>query len=136
MTRLGQEGFRIFGRSRWWRSAAWPDPRDPPFLNGVVLAETDHDPASALDRLHRIEAEFGRVRGAANAPRALDLDLIAHGREARGGHLILPHPRAYRRLFVMGPLAEIAPRWVHPTLGRTAAELAATADVGADAAPA
>ena len=71
-----------------------------------------------------------------NAPRTLDLDLIAYGREisaARG--LILPHPRAHDRLFVMGPLAEIAPGWVHPVLGRTAAELVVSATVGRDARP-
>ena len=70
------------------------------------------------------------------SPRTLDLDLIAYGRrviDAPG--LTLPHPRAHERRFVMGPLAEIAPGWVHPTLGRTAAELAAEARVGQDAAP-
>ena len=79
---------------------------------------------------------FGRGRAGPNAPRTLDLDLIAYGRqviEAPG--LILPHPRAAERRFVMGPLAEIAPGWRHPLLNRTAAELAASATVGVDAAP-
>jgi 2-amino-4-hydroxy-6-hydroxymethyldihydropteridine diphosphokinase len=83
-----------------------------------------------------VEAEFGRHRGARNAPRTLDLDLIAFGRrvvEAPG--LTLPHPRAHERRFVMGPLAEIAPAWRHPVTGRTAADLAAAATVGRDAAP-
>lgn len=69
-----------------------------------------------------------------NAPRTLDLDLIAHGRTLSDDPaMILPHPRAHERLFVMGPLAEIAPGWRHPILGATAAELAAAATVGADA---
>ena len=52
-----------------------------------------------------------------------------------GPGLVLPHPRAHERLFVMGPLAEIAPQWRHPVNGRTAAELAASATVGRDATP-
>ena len=72
-----------------------------------------------------------------NAPRTLDLDLIAHGRTILNTpNLILPHRRAYERRFVMGPLAEIAPGWVHPVVGKTAVLLAKAATVGADAEPA
>src|SRR5215469_13405414 len=134
--RLPEAGFTVLAISRWWRSAAWPDPADPPFLNGVVLATTDLEPDQALRALHRIEAAFGRDRKAPNAPRTLDLDLIALGRAVlKGPPLTLPHPRAAERLFVMGPLAEVAPEWRHPVLGRTAAELAAEAAVGCDAEP-
>jgi 2-amino-4-hydroxy-6-hydroxymethyldihydropteridine diphosphokinase len=131
-----EEDFRLLGVSRWWRSQAWPNPSDPPFLNGVALAETDLSPSGALAALHRIEARFGRLRSHPNAPRTLDLDLIAHGRTVEeGGALILPHPRAHQRLFVMGPLAEIAPAWRHPVLGLTAGRLAGEAVVGLDAHP-
>lgn len=133
--RLAMSGFNIWARSRWWRSTAWPDPADPPFLNGVVLAETDLGPDMAMDRLHAIEDDFGRMRGAPNAPRTLDLDLIAYGRLIRRVGLILPHPRAHRRRFVVGPLSEIAPDWLHPRLGLTASALLQDADVGADATP-
>ncbi len=86
--------------------------------------------------LGRIEDAFGRTRATRNAPRTLDLDLIAYGREKGDcAGLILPHPRAADRLFVMGPLAEIAPDWLHPTLGDTAAALAKRAAVGRDAHP-
>lgn len=134
--RLAQGGMAVVARSAWWRSAAWPDPSAPDFLNGVVLVETDLPPAVVLDRLHRLEASFGRERTVRNAPRTLDLDLIAHGRNVLGREgLTLPHPRAHERVFVMGPLAQIAPDWIHPVLKRTAAQLLAEADVGKDARP-
>lgn len=134
--RLSEEGFRVRAVSRWWRSAAWPDPRDPPFLNGIVLASTDLEPEQALRALHRIEAAFGRDRQAPNAPRTLDLDLIALGRLVlEGPPLTLPHPRAAERLFVMGPLAELAPGWRHPVTGQTAENLASSATIGQDAVP-
>ncbi|HKP77680.1 MAG TPA: 2-amino-4-hydroxy-6-hydroxymethyldihydropteridine diphosphokinase [Phenylobacterium sp.] len=130
-------GLKILQRSSWWRSAAWPDPRAPEYRNGVALVEASDPPQAMLASLLAVEAELGRRRGQRNAPRTLDLDLIAHGRHVLDTpQLVLPHPRAHDRLFVMGPLAQIAPAWVHPTLGRTAAELAATATVGTDAAPA
>lgn len=133
---LSAEGLKVTRRSRWWRSAAWPDATQPAFLNGVALIETGLGPEAVMARLHAVEARFGRVRHAANAPRTLDLDLVAYGRLAGViGGVVLPHPRAADRRFVMGPLAEIAPEWRHPVLGATARELSARAPVGADASP-
>jgi 2-amino-4-hydroxy-6-hydroxymethyldihydropteridine diphosphokinase len=135
LARFRAEGIDVVARSSWWRSAAWPDPTDPPFLNGVVIVQTAHGPQDLMAVLARIEAAFGRRRGAANAPRTLDLDLIAYGRTTGDlDGLILPHPRAADRLFVMGPLAEIAPGWRHPG-GKTAQALAVRASVGKDATP-
>ena len=129
-------GLRVVRRSGWWRSAAWPDPAAPAYLNAVAMVETPLSPRALLAQLLAIEAKFGRRRTEPNAPRTLDLDLIAYGRQvmAESG-LVVPHPRAHERLFVMGPLAEIAQEWVHPVLGKTAAELAASATVGVDARP-
>lgn len=121
--------------SRWWRSAAWPDPQNPPFYNGVIMARTAMPPAQTMAALHCLEATFGRLRDAPNAPRTLDLDLIAHGQTVQEGALTLPHPRAAERYFVMGPLAEIAPDWLHPVTGERADALAKKASIGRDAAP-
>jgi 2-amino-4-hydroxy-6-hydroxymethyldihydropteridine diphosphokinase len=127
---------RVVLRSGWWRSTAWPDPRAPAYLNGVAIVETQLSPPSLLEQLLAIEAVFGRRRTAPNAPRTLDLDLIAYGRRVIDEPgLVVPHPRAHERLFVMGPLAEIAPDWVHPVLGVTAADLARGARIGAGARP-
>lgn len=137
LKRLEQNGCRIVARSDWWESAAWPNPSDPPFVNGVAVIEIDLGPNALMALLSRIEDQLGRVRTIRNAPRTLDLDLIAYGRiqgDLQG--LLLPHPRAAERLFVMGPLAQIAPHWRHPVTQKTAASLAASATVGRDAHPA
>ena len=135
LARFRAEGIDVVARSSWWHSTAWPDPDDPPFLNGVVIVHTGHGPHELMAALGRIEEVFGRRRDAANAPRTLDLDLIAYGRTTGDlDGLILPHPRAAGRLFVMGPLAEIAPDWRHPG-GETARALAARAPIGKDATP-
>ena len=129
-------GLVVRAQSSWWRSASWPDPTLPDYLNGVAIVETGLDPRATLAALHGLEQRFGRRRDEPNAPRTLDLDLIAHGRTILSvGDLVLPHPRAAERGFVMGPLAEIAPDWVHPLLGRTALALAASATSGTDARP-
>ena len=108
----------------------------PEYRNGVALVEANGGPEAVLEALFSIEARFARERRARNAARTLDLDLIAYGRQVIDAPgLIVPHPRAHERLFVMGPLAEIAPDWRHPVLGETARALAAQATVGADARP-
>ena len=134
LSTFAAHGLNVIARSAWWRSAAWPDPAGPQYRNGVALIETALSPRETLAVLHAIERAFGRVRGETNAPRTLDLDLIAHGRLILDEpSLHLPHPRAHERLFVMGPLAQVAPDWRHPVSGETAALLAATASVGVDA---
>jgi 2-amino-4-hydroxy-6-hydroxymethyldihydropteridine diphosphokinase len=131
-----EEGLELVKRSGWWRSAAWPDPSGPAFLNAVALVRTELEPRAVLDALLRLERRFGRDRSLANAPRTLDLDLIAHGRTVmHEDGLTLPHPRAAERRFVMGPLAEIAPEWRHPGRGGTAERLLAMTSVGLDARP-
>lgn len=137
LARFPAHGLTVLTRSSWWRSAAWPDPSAPGFVNGVALVATELSPAETLAALHAIEREFGRVRAEPNAPRTLDLDLIAHGRTVSDdAALILPHPRAHERLFVMGPLAEIAPDWLHPVSRLVAGRLAMDAPLGRDARPA
>jgi 2-amino-4-hydroxy-6-hydroxymethyldihydropteridine diphosphokinase len=129
-----QAGLPVLARSSWWRSAAWPDPAAPEYRNGIVIVEAHGGPQALLSQLLAIETAFHRSRGAKNAPRTLDLDLVAYGRQVIDAPgLVVPHPRAHERRFVMGPLAEIAPGWVHPVLGKTAAELAASATAGTDA---
>ncbi|HEY4249760.1 MAG TPA: 2-amino-4-hydroxy-6-hydroxymethyldihydropteridine diphosphokinase [Roseomonas sp.] len=112
-------GLRLAAASRWWESDPIPPvPGAPPFINGVARLEGRADPDAVLAALHGIEDRFGRVRPFPNAPRTLDLDLIdAAGLLRDGPGLVLPHPRAHQRAFVLRPLAEVAPDWIHPRLG-------------------
>lgn len=103
--------------SRPWRTPAWPDPAQPPFVNGAARLETDLTASALMQVLHDIESRLGRRRSVRNAPRTLDLDLIDYRgqiNEAGQGAPILPHPRAHARAFVLLPLREIAPYWRHP----------------------
>nr|WP_264185414.1 2-amino-4-hydroxy-6-hydroxymethyldihydropteridine diphosphokinase [Roseicella aerolata] len=121
-------GLRLRALSRWYRTAPVPAmPGAPDFVNGVARLEgAVDDPAHLLAALHAIEDRAGRQRPYPNAPRSLDLDLIDLDGLCRDGpDPILPHPRAHLRRFVLEPLRDVAPHWVHPGLGRTLASLIA-----------
>ncbi|MCI5045787.1 MAG: 2-amino-4-hydroxy-6-hydroxymethyldihydropteridine diphosphokinase [Aquisalinus sp.] len=122
-------------QSNFYKSIAWPDPSDPPYVNAVVtLKDVDLAPHSFLQALHVIEAAFGRRRSEIEryAARSLDLDLIAYHdsiiRPDRTGGLILPHPALPDRSFVLMPMAEILPDWKHPVTGITCGEMIGNID--------
>jgi len=104
-------------------------PSDQPwYFNAVVEVGADLSANQLLAVLHAIESKFGRVRNAANAPRAIDLDLLDfRGEIAAGGRdkATLPHPRLAERAFVLLPLADLAPNWRHPASGKPISELIA-----------
>jgi 2-amino-4-hydroxy-6-hydroxymethyldihydropteridine diphosphokinase len=88
------------------------------FVNAAVLCETALEPQPLLDFLLELEKDFGRVRTVRWGPRTLDLDIIFFGsRQVDLPGLQIPHPRMHERLFVLAPLAEVEPEWVHPALG-------------------
>jgi 2-amino-4-hydroxy-6-hydroxymethyldihydropteridine diphosphokinase len=105
-------------------------PGSPDFLNAVagLFPLPGETPESLLEKLHGLEREFGRrAKVMLNEPRTLDLDLIAFGRETRGTlEIILPHPRAHLRRFVLEPLSEIAPQLILPGQSLPVSELVKT----------
>ncbi len=123
---LAASSIVILKTSSFHETTAWPDPSDPPFINAAASLQTSLQPIALLELLLAIETDFGRVRSHVNAPRPLDLDLLAHGETVlTGERLTLPHPLMARRRFVLQPLAEIAPQWRHPVTGLTPLEMLA-----------
>jgi len=101
----------------------------PNFMNAVVRIDTALSPHALLRRLHMIERAAGRKRGRRWGPRTLDLDLIDYNGQCikqKGlvqKALILPHPGIAQRLFVLEPIAQIAPHWKHPVNHKTAVSM-------------
>ncbi|MGH7198921.1 MAG: 2-amino-4-hydroxy-6-hydroxymethyldihydropteridine diphosphokinase [Candidatus Omnitrophota bacterium] len=91
------------------------------FLNGAVQIMTELTPLDLLTQLKMIERRLGRVKGELNAPRPLDLDILFYDDVVivDGKNLTIPHPRLAARFFVLKPLAEIAPDFMHPRLKKT-----------------
>ncbi|MGF1562871.1 MAG: 2-amino-4-hydroxy-6-hydroxymethyldihydropteridine diphosphokinase [Geminicoccaceae bacterium] len=120
-------GLQVVAVSPWYSTAAWPDPRAPRFVNGVARLTTRLTPSQIMGRLLDLESAFGRCRQERNAPRTIDLDLLAYDdrvcRQESPVGLVLPHPRMHERRFVLLPLCDIAADWIHPGLKVSAKSL-------------
>jgi 2-amino-4-hydroxy-6-hydroxymethyldihydropteridine diphosphokinase len=119
----------VLKSSLWQTSPVNCPPDSPPFVNAVagLIPKENETPESLLKKLRELEIKFGRApKAVLNEPRPLDLDLIVFGNEIRSSsELILPHPRAHLRRFVLQPLGEIAPELILPGQGKTVSELLA-----------
>ena len=130
MAALDGAGMRVAARSSVWLTAPVPVSDQPWYHNAVVRVETAQSPYALLETLQGIENEFGRVRTVRNAPRVIDLDLIAYNDNVLDRpELIVPHPRMHQRGFVLLPLRELAPDWVHPVSGARLADMIAALPV-------
>lgn len=132
--------------SRLFSTPCVPAGAGPDYVNAAARLATTLSAPELLAHLHQIEARFERQRTARWGARTLDLDLLDYGRcvvpdaatwrawqslpfdrqtSLTPDRLILPHPRLQDRAFVLLPLADVAPEWVHPVLGRSVAEMCA-----------
>jgi 2-amino-4-hydroxy-6-hydroxymethyldihydropteridine diphosphokinase len=130
MARLQKFSNRPLLKSSLWQTTPVNCPPDSPlFVNAIVgfTPQKNETPESLLQKLRALEKEFGRTpKKVLNEPRSLDLDLIAFGTETRNSpELILPHPRAHLRRFVLQPLGEIAPDLILPGQFKTISQLLA-----------
>ena len=104
----------VIARSSWYITRPVGPPQ-PDYINGCALIETGIEPHEVLKILLAIENQFGRVREVRWGARTLDLDLLLYDdRIITSPDLEVPHPRMCARAFVLVPLAEIAPDWMHP----------------------
>ena len=126
---LEARGINITHRSRWYESAPVPASDQPWYVNGVVGIETVLEPVALVKEVLDVEAELGRRRSTVNAPRTIDIDVIAYNDVVisgdHTGDVEIPHPRMHSRAFVLLPMAEIFPDWQHPKQAKSIAELVA-----------
>lgn len=111
---------RVVAQSPVYQTAPWGYTEQPAFLNQVIWGETDLSPRTLLRFLKQLEIQLGRVESFRYGPRQIDLDILFYDQwVVQEDDLIIPHPRLHERPFVLVPLADLAPEWVHPTMGLT-----------------
>jgi len=118
---LAQKNIKVVARSRWYESAPVPISDQPWFVNGVVGIKTALSPDDLVSVVLDVESELGRRRSIPNAARTIDIDVLAYDNliisnqnPDNTSDVEIPHPRMHLRAFVLLPLADIAPDWVHP----------------------
>ncbi|MBF0487966.1 MAG: 2-amino-4-hydroxy-6-hydroxymethyldihydropteridine diphosphokinase [Nitrospirae bacterium] len=121
---MERAGVAVTAQSGMYETKAWGVVNQPDFINMCVEIETRLNPVQLLDALQAIEIQTGRRKSYKWGPREVDLDILFYGEQAIDEErLKIPHPYAHLRGFVLEPLAEIAPEFVHPVIGETIGQL-------------
>jgi len=107
-----------------YETLAWGIEDQPAFLNQVIKVETILNPHQLLTTINKIEKELGRIRHKKWAERLIDIDILYYDDIVMDTpHLTIPHAEIVNRKFTLAPLAEVAPKLIHPVLGKTQLEL-------------
>ena len=141
---LKQSEISLVSLSRFFESPAYPEGKEPNFVNCAIKIQVKCSPQEILQKLHKTEKNFNRKRDIRWGARTLDLDLLAQDGQIfpnekifrewynlpmveqmkkSPNNLILPHPRIQDRAFVLLPLLDIDPNWIHPILRKTALQM-------------
>ena len=117
---ISQKIGNIKRESRLYQTAAWGKEDQPDFLNQVLIVTTEFSPANLIELVLSIEKTMGRIRTLKNAPRLIDIDILYFNKEIiHSKNLVVPHPAISERRFVLIPLNELSPAFVHPLFHKT-----------------
>ena len=104
-------------QSKLYQTAAWGKADQPDFLNQVIVVTSKYDAFAVLEKILKIEHTMGRIRTIKNAPRIIDIDILFFNKEIiNTKNLVVPHPAIAQRRFVLTPLNELSPQFIHPVL--------------------
>ncbi|MBX9734988.1 MAG: 2-amino-4-hydroxy-6-hydroxymethyldihydropteridine diphosphokinase [Chitinophagaceae bacterium] len=125
-SQIEQKLGKIVRRSSLYETAPWGNIHQPAFLNQVLVLETSSDPEPLMHQLLEIENNMGRKRTEKYGPRTIDIDqLFFDDKVYNSDLLVLPHPEIQHRRFVLVPLQEVAPQFIHPVLQKNITALLA-----------
>ena len=111
-------------QSKLYQTAAWGNNDQPDFLNQVITVKSKYDAFTVLEKILQIEHTMGRIRTIKNAPRTIDIDILFFNKDIiNTKKLVVPHPFIQERRFVLTPLNELSPLFIHPVFGKSNHEL-------------
>tara|TARA_B110001452_G_scaffold214966_1_gene186019 strand:+ start:304 stop:780 length:477 start_codon:yes stop_codon:yes gene_type:complete len=116
-------GINILKSSSFYETLSWPDPDKPKFINVVIQSNTTLSPKKLMVIFKDIEKKLGRSKSLKNSPRTCDIDIISYRNIVTSNDIIIPHKRMSKRNFVLIPLFEIAPYWLHPKTNKSIKKL-------------
>ena len=121
---LLENGMKIENKSSIYETEPVGIIQQPKFLNQMLEVKTELSPQACLKIIQQVESELGRIRTIKNGPRTIDLDIIFYDNSIIfEKDLVIPHPRMHQRAFVLIPLAEILPDYIHPVYNKTVNQL-------------